>query len=70
MVENKKTIAEKECICKACPSFKECKEKLGYCFIGKSKCIKEEKGCICMGCPVHKKFNLAGGYFCTRGKAK
>ncbi|MFA7298692.1 MAG: DUF2769 domain-containing protein [Candidatus Absconditabacterales bacterium] len=62
-------IAFKECICKTCPSFKECssktgKEKIAYCIGIKSKCIKEKQGCICGGCPVYKKLNLEGGYFC------
>lgn len=70
MAENKKAIAEKECICRGCPSFVECKEKIAYCFTAKSKCIKERKGCICGACPVHSKFNLKTGYYCFTGKEK
>jgi hypothetical protein len=58
------TIALKECICEHCPSFEKCKEKIGYCVVGRSKCIKERKWCICGWCPVHQKLNLEGGYFC------
>ena len=32
-----------ECICAQCPSRTDCKEDLGYCFHGKSACIKAEK---------------------------
>jgi len=60
--------AIKMCICGSCPSYKECSEKKAFCFLGKSKCIKEENGCICSGCPVHSKFGLKHGYYCTRGK--
>jgi hypothetical protein len=59
---------EKKCICKACPSFTDCKEKIAYCLVGKSKCIKERKGCICMGCPVHEQLGLKSGYYCFSGK--
>lgn len=63
-------IAIEKCICKECPSFVECKEKIAFCFIGKSKCIKEMRGCVCGGCPVHKQFNLKTGYYCIKGKEK
>ena len=59
---------EKKCICKGCPSFKECKENIAYCLNGKSKCIKEMKGCICGGCPVHAQLGFKGGYYCLKGK--
>jgi len=67
--ENKK-FAEENCICKGCPSYIECKEKIAFCFLGKSKCINERKGCICGGCAVHKKFNFKKGYYCFSGKEK
>ena len=70
MAEDKTKIALKECICKVCPSFVECKEKIAFCFTGKSKCIKERKGCICGGCPVKAKFALKSGYYCFSGKEK
>jgi len=69
-MENKKEMAIKMCICKNCPSYIECDEEIGYCLIGKSKCIKEEKGCICGGCPVTKEMKLKHGYYCTRGSEK
>ena len=67
----KKKVLSK-CVCAACPSWVECGEKGGYCFvaIGKSGCIKEEKGCICGGCPVTKMMGLKHGYYCTRGSEK
>ena len=71
MVEKENmSFALKKCICKGCPSYVLCKEKIGYCVYGKSKCIKEEAGCICGNCPVYSKLKLNGGSFCTRGKAK
>ena len=38
--------AEKLCICRMCPSYFECGEKLPFCMweSGKSKCIKMEVG--------------------------
>ncbi|VVB75050.1 Uncharacterised protein [Candidatus Tiddalikarchaeum anstoanum] len=62
--------AKKLCICKNCPSYFECGEKLAYCFLGKSKCIKQEVGCICPGCPVEKEINSTKEYYCTRGSNK
>lgn len=59
---------EERCVCRACPSFVECKEKIAFCLIGKSKCIKQEKGCICGGCPVHAELGFKKGYYCFSGK--
>jgi hypothetical protein len=59
---------EKKCICKGCPSYVKCKEKLAFCLKGKSRCIKEMKGCICGGCPVHSELELKKGYYCFNGK--
>lgn len=70
MVDKKidlKAMQEK-CVCKNCPSFVECKEKIAYCLVGKSKCIKDAKGCICGGCPVHTELGLKKGYYCFSGK--
>ena len=61
---------EAKCICKGCPSFTECSEKIAYCLVGNSKCIKEMKGCICGGCPVHSELRLKSGYYCLKGKEK
>ena len=63
----KKVLAA--CVCPTCPSWRECGEDGGYCFldIGKSKCITEELGCICGGCPVAKMMELKNIYFCTQG---
>jgi hypothetical protein len=69
MMANIKEL-EKKCICRTCPSFVDCKEKIAYCLIGKSKCIKEMKGCICGGCPVHSELGLKSGYYCLKGKEK
>ena len=66
-----KTEAMKLCICRPCPSFKMCSgEKMAFCLLGKSKCIKEMKGCLCGGCPVHKKMHLTNGYYCVKGSEK
>ena len=59
---------EKKCVCKSCPSFIECKEKILYCLLGKSECIKEIKVCICGGCPVHQELGLKKGAYCVHGK--
>ena len=65
-----KKWAEKSCICKKCPTFKECKEKIAFCLNGKSKCIKSQSGCLCPTCPIQKKFNFNKVYYCIEGKAK
>lgn len=58
------------CICKGCPTYAECGERTGFCFLGKSKCITKEKGCICGGCPVHQGkvtgTKMEYGYYCIR----
>lgn len=60
------------CTCEGCPSWFECGESIGYCFvtIGKSECIEEEMACICKGCPVYPMMGLTEWYFCTRGSEK
>lgn len=65
--EEKNGLGEK-CICKACPSFDECKERIAYCLNEKSKCIKIKKGCICGGCPIHEELGLKKFYYCLSGK--
>jgi len=65
-----KKEAEKICICKSCPTYRECKEKIAFCFNGKSKCIKEDRGCICGGCPVHQKEKLKHYDYCFKGTEK
>ena len=62
----------KLCICRACSSFVNCNEKIGYCYssIGKSKCIIKAKGCICGGCPVRDKMGLKNMYYCIKGSEK
>ena len=68
---DKKEVIEK-CICGSCPSYVECKEKIGFCIArkGKSKCIEKEIGCICPACPVARKEGLRHAYYCTRGREK
>lgn len=61
-----KMVLEK-CICRQCPTFVDCKEKIGYCFVSKSKCIKDKKGCICGQCPVYGIVGLAHYYYCIDG---
>jgi len=66
----KKEEAIKMCICKNCPIYKECGEKMAFCFLGKSKCIKEDKGCICGGCPVHRQEKFERYDYCLKGSEK
>lgn len=73
-MQEKKKMVMQMCICKECPSYKDCASEggateLGFCFptVGKSACISEEKGCICGGCPVTEKMGLKNVYFCTKG---
>ncbi len=67
----KKMILEM-CLCKNCPTYVDCGEPGGYCFvtIGKSGCISEEKGCLCPSCPVTAKMGLKHMYYCIRGSEK
>jgi 3-oxosteroid 1-dehydrogenase len=60
------------CICRRCPSFFDCGEKLAYCVPegGKSKCITVERGCVCPGCPVQVQMHYQQVYYCTRGSAE
>jgi hypothetical protein len=68
--EQKQEYVFANCICKKCPSYVECEERGGFCWVGKSTCIKEKKGCICPECPVTAKLNLKWGYYCLNGSAK
>jgi len=74
METNQQQLEEKKmvlsmCTCKKCPTWVECGEGGGFCFvtIGKSACISDEKGCIYGGCPVHEKMGLKQIYYCTKG---
>ena len=67
---NMQEMALSLCVCRNCPSYIECKEKIGFCFSGKSKCIAAESGCICGGCPVTNKMGLKHMYYCTKGSEK
>ncbi len=71
MGKRKKMVLEL-CICRNCPSWKDCGEQGGFCFqtIGRSACINEEKGCICGGCPVTDKMGLTHIYYCMKGSEK
>jgi len=62
-------MVRRMCICKKCPTYNFCFEKVGFCHdaVGKSACIKKERGCICASCPVLKEFNMVHAYFCIRG---
>ena len=68
--EQKEAYVFANCICGKCPSWVECNEKGGFCWVGKSQCIKEKKGCICPDCPVTAKMGLKWGYYCISGSAK
>lgn len=64
--------AEKICLCKSCPSYFECGDKVAYCVDdgGKSQCIKNQAGCVCPGCPVQQEMNYAHIYYCINGSEK
>ncbi len=64
-----KDQGSKECICRMCPTYFDCGEKLAFCLGdgGKSKCILVERGCICPGCPVQAKTLFQHVYYCTLG---
>ena len=64
--------AEKICVCRTCPSYFDCGERLAFCLweSGKSKCMMIERGCICPGCPVQQQMGLLHEYYCTRGSEK
>lgn len=68
-MEEKKEMVLSMCICPSCPSWVECDEDGGFCFvtIGKSECISEEKGCVCGQCPVTEELGLTHEFYCTRG---
>ena len=57
------------CVCKMCPSYTDCGEKIAYCLAptGKSTCITVERGCLCPGCPVLEVEGLLHVYYCIRG---
>ena len=64
--------AQDLCICKMCPSYFDCGEKIAYCMpkAAISKCIKIERGCVCPGCPVWESMHYQYDYYCTRGNEK
>ncbi len=71
--ERKEMVME-NCICKGCPSYRDCagvggETELGFCLseTGKSGCIREENGCICDKCSVMERLGLKNLFFCTRG---
>ena len=57
------------CICRMCPTFKDCREEIAFCLAatGKSSCIQDEQGCLCPGCPVLEQEGFTHVYYCTRG---
>jgi hypothetical protein len=64
--------AQLECICRMCPTYIDCGEKLAFCMpaTSKSLCIKLENGCLCPGCPVQDAQNFKHEYYCTKGDDK
>lgn len=64
--------ASGECLCKGCPSYFDCGEKIAYCVDdgGKSSCIKNRAGCVCPGCPVQAKMKYTDVYYCIDGSEK
>ena len=67
-MEEKKKMVLQMCICKGCPTYVECGEDAGFCFVafGKSGCIEEEKKCTCGDCPIYEKMSLMHMFYCTR----
>jgi hypothetical protein len=64
---------EKQCICKQCPTYKECsagEEAFVFCTIGRSECITNEIECICPTCPFAAEFGLKNKFYCIRGVEK
>ena len=61
--------AQEACICRMCPTFYDCGEKIAYCMpeAHKSQCIKVENGCLCPGCPVQDEMKFKHELYCTRG---
>jgi hypothetical protein len=57
------------CICRVCPTYYACGEKIAFCMpeARKSQCIKIESGCICPGCPVQEEMNFKHEFYCVRG---
>ncbi|ADJ25645.1 conserved hypothetical protein [Dehalogenimonas lykanthroporepellens BL-DC-9] len=59
---------EKDCLCRICPSYVECGERIGFCVTpAVSGCIDIEAGCLCLGCPVWVREGFRHVYFCVRG---
>ena len=71
-IEQKKQMVVGQCTCKGCPSYFDCGESIGYCYvtIGKSECIEDEMACICKACPVYPMMGLTEWYYCTRDSEK
>ena len=77
--EEREMVVEKrkeQCICDICPTFKECKRKMGetggpegfaFCTLGASACIEAEVECLCSTCPLSREMGLAFSFYCTRG---
>ncbi|MDV2990201.1 MAG: DUF2769 domain-containing protein [Dehalogenimonas sp.] len=67
-VELNRDSIEIDCLCRICPSFVECGERIGFCVAGSaSVCIDIEAGCLCLGCPVWVKQCFRHVYYCVRG---
>jgi hypothetical protein len=57
----------KQCICGACPTFKQSPLSGGFfCAKGKAKEKVKQSGCVCGKCPLFAKYNLKTGYFCLK----
>jgi len=59
-------LIDKECICKDCSTYIAEESRIGFCYFGASKVIKEEKGCLCPICKVAAVMKLKGMFYCTR----
>lgn len=67
-----RTHAESLCICRSCPTYFDCGEKLAFCLYetGASKCIAVERGCTCPGCPVYETAGFKLDLYCIAGSEK
>lgn len=64
--------AESACICRSCPTYFDCEEKLAFCLYDTraSNCIVVNRGCICPGCSVYVAAGFELDLYCIAGSEK
>lgn len=64
--------AESACICRSCPTYFDCEEKLAFCLYdeGASDCIVVNRGCICPSCSVYMAAGFEFDLYCIAGSEK